>query len=188
MRHLGGDASNLPLVSAELPALATAVGSSARSRGSMVACTTNQGEPMSTTDEARVTEAVEQLLVETDPKQVDKVTFRGAVYDAGLAWIHFPEGWGGMGLAPTHQRIVEKALREAGGPSMGQTQFFGLALAGPTAAVLDRRAQAPSPRRSGSGTSSRTGPAPVRRPGERVLGLPGEPRVDKDLPWKDVPR
>jgi alkylation response protein AidB-like acyl-CoA dehydrogenase len=24
--------------------------------------------------------------------------------------------------------------------------------------------------------------------GERVLGLPGEPRVDRDLPWKDVPR
>ena len=24
--------------------------------------------------------------------------------------------------------------------------------------------------------------------GERVLGLPGEPRVDKDIPWKEVPR
>jgi alkylation response protein AidB-like acyl-CoA dehydrogenase len=24
--------------------------------------------------------------------------------------------------------------------------------------------------------------------GERVLGLPGEPRTDKDVPWKDVPR
>ncbi len=24
--------------------------------------------------------------------------------------------------------------------------------------------------------------------GERVLGLPGEPRADRDLPWKDVPR
>jgi alkylation response protein AidB-like acyl-CoA dehydrogenase len=24
--------------------------------------------------------------------------------------------------------------------------------------------------------------------GERVLGLPGAPRVDKDVPWKDVPR
>ncbi|MEZ5135975.1 MAG: acyl-CoA dehydrogenase family protein [Acidimicrobiales bacterium] len=24
--------------------------------------------------------------------------------------------------------------------------------------------------------------------GERVLGLPGEPRVDKDLPWSKVPR
>ena len=24
--------------------------------------------------------------------------------------------------------------------------------------------------------------------GERVLGLPGEPRVDKGIAWKDVPR
>ena len=24
--------------------------------------------------------------------------------------------------------------------------------------------------------------------GERVLGLPGEPRTDKDLPWSHVPR
>jgi hypothetical protein len=24
--------------------------------------------------------------------------------------------------------------------------------------------------------------------GEQVLGLPGEPRVDKDLPWIKVPR
>ena len=23
---------------------------------------------------------------------------------------------------------------------------------------------------------------------ERVLGLPGEPRVDKDVPWKEIPR
>lgn len=24
--------------------------------------------------------------------------------------------------------------------------------------------------------------------GERVLGLPGEPRTDKGIPWKDIPR
>ena len=24
--------------------------------------------------------------------------------------------------------------------------------------------------------------------GERVLGLPGEPRVDRDLAWRDIPR
>ncbi len=24
--------------------------------------------------------------------------------------------------------------------------------------------------------------------GEQVLGLPGEPRIDKDLPWAEVPR
>jgi len=87
---------------------------------------------VATTDDARVREAVEQLLAECHPKEHDKVTFRGAVYDAGLAWIHFPEGWGGMGLAPNHQRTVDSMLRDAGAPGMDQTQFFGLALAGPT--------------------------------------------------------
>ena len=24
--------------------------------------------------------------------------------------------------------------------------------------------------------------------GERVLGLPGEPRTDKTLPWRDIPK
>ena len=24
--------------------------------------------------------------------------------------------------------------------------------------------------------------------GERVLGLPGEPRADKKLPWREIPR
>jgi hypothetical protein len=24
--------------------------------------------------------------------------------------------------------------------------------------------------------------------GERVLGLPKEPSVDRDLPWKDIPK
>jgi alkylation response protein AidB-like acyl-CoA dehydrogenase len=24
--------------------------------------------------------------------------------------------------------------------------------------------------------------------GERILGLPGEPRVDKNVPWREVPR
>jgi alkylation response protein AidB-like acyl-CoA dehydrogenase len=87
---------------------------------------------MATTDDARVRDAVEQLLAEHDPNQLDKADFRGAVYDAGLAWVHFPEGWGGLGVAPQHQRIVEQALRQAGAPGPDQTQFFGLALAGPT--------------------------------------------------------
>ena len=26
------------------------------------------------------------------------------------------------------------------------------------------------------------------RMGERVLGLPREPRADKQVPWKDIPR
>nr|WP_255566642.1 hypothetical protein [Iamia sp. SCSIO 61187] len=44
-----------------------------------------------------VKERTEQLLDEGD--LTDAVAFRGLQYDLGLAWIHFPEGWGGLGLA-----------------------------------------------------------------------------------------
>ena len=84
------------------------------------------------TEASRVEDAVEAFLADNDPKVMDPVEFRGAVYDAGLAWIHFPEGWGGMGLPPTLQRIVEQKLRAAGAPFPEGRHFFGLALAGPT--------------------------------------------------------
>ncbi len=85
-----------------------------------------------TTDAERVATLVDEVLAEHDPKTTDKVTFRGALYDAGLAWIHFPEGWGGLGLPPTLQKVVDDKLRKAGAPSIDATQFFGIALAGPT--------------------------------------------------------
>ncbi len=84
------------------------------------------------TDAARVQDAVDAFLADHDPKVEDRIAFRAAQYDAGLAWVHFPDGWGGLGVAPTLQRIVDDALRAAGGPSILPTQFFGLALAGPT--------------------------------------------------------
>jgi alkylation response protein AidB-like acyl-CoA dehydrogenase len=89
-------------------------------------------ESARTTEAERVAAAVDALLAEHDPRSTDKVTFRGALYDAGLAWVHFPEGWGGMGLAPTLQKVVDEKLRGTGAPSIDATQFFGLALAGPT--------------------------------------------------------
>ncbi len=85
-----------------------------------------------TTDAERVAGLVDQVLAEHDPKTTDKVTFRGALYDAGLAWVHFPEGWGGLGLPPTMQKVVEEKLRAAHAPGIDATQFFGLSLAGPT--------------------------------------------------------
>lgn len=85
-----------------------------------------------TSEAQRVEDAVDAFLAANDPKTMDKVEYRGAQYDAGLAWIHFPEGWGGLGVAPTHQKIVEQKARAAGAPSIDATQFFGLALSGPT--------------------------------------------------------
>jgi alkylation response protein AidB-like acyl-CoA dehydrogenase len=87
-----------------------------------------------TTDDIEVAldERIERLLAETDPATVDPVTFRGAQYDAGLAWVHFPEGRGGLGLPPRHQRHVQRRLRDAGAPSQDARNGIGLSLAGPT--------------------------------------------------------
>ena len=87
---------------------------------------------MSTDAATLVHDRIESLLAEHDPKAMDLQTFRGHQYDAGLAWVHFPEGWGGLGVAPNLQKDVEAALRQAGAASPGATHFFGLTMAGPT--------------------------------------------------------
>jgi alkylation response protein AidB-like acyl-CoA dehydrogenase len=80
----------------------------------------------------RVDEAVDAFLAEHDPAAMDAREYRGARYDAGLAWVHFPEGYGGLGVRPKLQQVVEQRMRAAGGAPPEETQFFGLALAGPT--------------------------------------------------------
>ena len=75
--------------------------------------------------------AIDAFLADHDPKAMDNVAFRGARYDHGLAWVHFPEGSGGLGLRPDLNRIVERRMREAGAEPADPTSFF-MALAGPT--------------------------------------------------------
>jgi len=87
---------------------------------------------MADNDLSRVDALVDDLLGAHDPKTTDQKTFRGAQYDLGLAWVHFPDGFGGLGLPPRVQRHVDRRLREAGVPSPHGTLFFGLSLAGPT--------------------------------------------------------
>jgi alkylation response protein AidB-like acyl-CoA dehydrogenase len=79
-----------------------------------------------------VAERLEQLLAELDPATADPIEFRGRQYDLGLAWVHFPEGWGGLGIAPSYQKEVDRRLREAGAPPPDARLFFGLTMAGPT--------------------------------------------------------
>jgi alkylation response protein AidB-like acyl-CoA dehydrogenase len=83
-------------------------------------------------DAATVDAAIDRLLSEVDPRQVDPIAFRGAQYDAGLAWVHFPVGRGGLGLPPRHQRQIQVRLREAGAPPGEGRLGVGLTLAGPT--------------------------------------------------------
>jgi alkylation response protein AidB-like acyl-CoA dehydrogenase len=86
------------------------------------------------TEADRVNRAVDALLAAHDPRTMDNIEFRGAQYDAGLAWVHFPDGAGGMGVRPELNRLVERRLREAGAQPTDPRTFF-MALAGPTIAT-----------------------------------------------------
>ncbi len=79
-----------------------------------------------------VDDRLDQLLADLDPRSCEMIEFRGRQYDLGLAWVHFPEGSGGLGLAPNHQKEIDRRLKEAGAASVGSEYFFGLTMAGPT--------------------------------------------------------
>jgi alkylation response protein AidB-like acyl-CoA dehydrogenase len=83
-------------------------------------------------DTSKVDALVDDLLAAHDPRTTDSITFRGAQYDRGLAWVHFPEGFGGLGLEGRMQRHVDTRLREAGAPPMKSMLFFNMYLAAPT--------------------------------------------------------
>jgi alkylation response protein AidB-like acyl-CoA dehydrogenase len=83
-------------------------------------------------DTSKVDALVDDLLAAHDPRTTDSITFRGAQYDRGLAWVHFPEGFGGLGLEGRLQRHVDTRLRESGAPPPQQMLFFNLFLAAPT--------------------------------------------------------
>jgi len=66
--------------------------------------------------EALVGERLEQLLGGYDPS-VEPQEFWGRQYDLGLAWVQFPEGFGGLGVSPKYQSVVQGALEKAGAPT-----------------------------------------------------------------------
>ncbi|MEO1063241.1 MAG: acyl-CoA dehydrogenase family protein [Actinomycetota bacterium] len=78
---------------------------------------------------------VEELLDTHDPATTDAVTLRGAMFDLGLAWVHLPEGRGGLGLSPSVGRAVDARVREAGARPAAPGLAMGVVLAGPTLAM-----------------------------------------------------
>ena len=88
--------------------------------------------PAGTAEQTSIVEqAVEAFLADHDPATEDRIEFRGHQYDAGLAWIHHPPGFGGLGLSRRLQRTVDGRLRAAGAQPADPSTFF-LALIGPT--------------------------------------------------------
>jgi len=52
-----------------------------------------------------IRERVRVFLAEHDPAEMPKQDFLNERFDAGLAWVHYPEGLGGLGASRTLQGI-----------------------------------------------------------------------------------
>jgi alkylation response protein AidB-like acyl-CoA dehydrogenase len=92
-------------------------------------------------EEQEVLERCEQLVRDHDPAQTDAKTFLGAQYDAGLAWVHFPEGSGGLGLSPRLQRVVAERLAKAHAPVPYGRNPIGYGMGAPTVVTHGSEAQ-----------------------------------------------
>ncbi|MER5323472.1 acyl-CoA dehydrogenase family protein [Streptosporangium roseum] len=80
-------------------------------------------------DEETIRERAVAFLAGHDPG--DRLEFLRARFDAGLAWVHFPEGLGGLGAPRELQNVVEHEL--AGTPQLDTgVQAIGLGMAAPT--------------------------------------------------------
>ncbi|GEL22282.1 acyl-CoA dehydrogenase [Pseudonocardia sulfidoxydans NBRC 16205] len=84
---------------------------------------------------------IEGLLRDHPPATTARREFLAAQYDAGLAWVHFPVGLGGLGVAPQLQREVVVRLAEAGAPDGAATNRLGYAMGAPTLVAWGERVQ-----------------------------------------------
>ena len=89
---------------------------------------------MTTFDETEVLAAVDRLLTEYPPASSEPIVFLRAQYDAGLAWVHNPVGYGGLGASIELQSVVDDRLKEAGTPPNGRA--FNAIGAGQCAATV----------------------------------------------------
>jgi alkylation response protein AidB-like acyl-CoA dehydrogenase len=84
----------------------------------------------------------ERLLAEHDPATTERLEFLRARFDAGLAWVHYPEGLGGLGMPRRLQGYVETILAAAGAPDNEPGRIgIGLGMAAPTILAFGTSAQ-----------------------------------------------
>ncbi|GGW63607.1 acyl-CoA dehydrogenase family protein [Streptomyces caelestis] len=75
----------------------------------------------------------QDLLAAHPPASTDRLDFLRARFDAGLAWVHYPEGLGGLGAPRSLQAVVDAELEAAGAPDNDPRRIgIGLGMAAPT--------------------------------------------------------
>ena len=90
-------------------------------------------------------EAAHRVVNEHNPRSVPIPQYLGACFDAGLSWVHFPEGLGGLGVSRGQQAVADRILQDAGGPVPLALNPIGYGMAAPT---LREHAQTDEIRRS----------------------------------------
>jgi alkylation response protein AidB-like acyl-CoA dehydrogenase len=83
-------------------------------------------------DSARVEQAARQVVQSHDPRKVPLQEFLGACFDAGVSWVHFPEGLGGLGVSRGLQPVADEILQNAGGINPFSINPIGHGMAAPT--------------------------------------------------------
>jgi alkylation response protein AidB-like acyl-CoA dehydrogenase len=82
-------------------------------------------------DEAALRKRTREFLAGHDPEAIGRLAFLRARFDAGLAWVHFPPGLGGLGAPRELQSVVEREFEGTPQLDVGR-QTIGLGMAAPT--------------------------------------------------------
>ncbi|MEV0013662.1 acyl-CoA dehydrogenase [Streptomyces tendae] len=85
------------------------------------------------TDAAELRRRTRELLAAHPPAATDRLDFLRARFDAGLAWVHYPQGLGGLGAPRSLQAVVDAELAAEGAPDNDPRRIgIGLGMAAPT--------------------------------------------------------
>ncbi|MFJ4124216.1 acyl-CoA dehydrogenase family protein [[Kitasatospora] papulosa] len=84
-------------------------------------------------DAAGIRRLTQELLADRPPATTDRTDFLEARFDAGLAWVHYPVGLGGLDAPRSLQPVVDAELAAAGAPDNDPRRIgIGLGMAAPT--------------------------------------------------------
>jgi alkylation response protein AidB-like acyl-CoA dehydrogenase len=137
-------------------------------------------------EDAQLRDRVTQLYIESEMLRLTGVRARAATRSGGNPG---PEG----SVGKLAQSNLYMSIWEACSEVLGDDALVyepGYELRQEVGGRSDRRLAAKYQLLRSRANSIEGGTSDIMRNilGERVLGLPGEPRVDKEVPWKDVPR
>lgn len=91
---------------------------------------------------ADIRRRVAEFLAEWNVDTTDRREFLRARFDAGLAWVYFPVGLGGLGLPRNLQPVVDDLFVAAGAPDNNPRAIgIGLGMAAPTILAHGTEAQ-----------------------------------------------